>query len=165
LAVLWTGAQTAVAAFIRGLVRRRDECEELLQRTAVTLVRKFDQYDRQRPFVPWAIGVAKYEVLGYWREQDSDRLVFDGKLVEQIADRYCRVAEEGPPMQEMVVDCVAKLDGRAREAIQLRYARRLKSLRIAEIMGLSHGAARMLLSRARTALRVCVEEALKRFKS
>ena len=40
LAALWTGAQAAVAAFIRTLVRRRDDSEELLQRTAVALVRK-----------------------------------------------------------------------------------------------------------------------------
>lgn len=166
LAALWTNAQSVVAAFIRTLMpSRNQESEELLQRTAVVLVRKFHQYDRQQPFVGWAIGVAKLEVLAYWRERASDRLVFDGTLVDQIADGYQKLAQDAPPVRDFVVQCVTQLDGRAREAIRLRYAEELKTPRIAEMLGMSHGAARTLLTRARTSLRLCIERHLKRLKA
>ena len=155
---LWTSAQPAVAAFIRTLVPRWDEAEELLQQTATVLVGKFQQYDRRRPFVAWAIGVAKMRLLTFQREKALGRVMFDGALVEQIAEDYRQIAEDRLPIGELLIQCIAELDGRAREAIRLRYAEEMKTPRIAEILGLSHGAARVLLTRVRTTLRLCVEK-------
>ena len=53
LAAHWTGAQRTVAAFVRSLVIDFHESEEVLQRVAVALVRKYGQYDPGRPFLPW----------------------------------------------------------------------------------------------------------------
>ena len=39
------------------------EAEDLLQDVAVILLRKFPEYDAQRPFVARAIGMAKREVI------------------------------------------------------------------------------------------------------
>jgi RNA polymerase sigma-70 factor (ECF subfamily) len=158
LAMLWTNAQPAVAAFLRMLVPRREDSEELLQETAVVLVRRFHEYDRNRPFVGWAIGIAKMKVLTYQREKASAPLVFDGVLVEQIADDCRQLAEEDFPVRDLLNRCIPELDARAREAIRLRYGDEMKTPRIAETLGISHGAARMLLTRARTALRLCVEK-------
>jgi RNA polymerase sigma-70 factor, ECF subfamily len=165
LAVLWTGAQPVVVAFIRTLVPHRDQAEELLQQTAVVLVRRFQEYDRDRSFVGWAIGIAKMKVLSYRREQAVHRVVFDGALVEQIAEDYRQVAEERLPDRDLLVQCLVEMEERAREAIQLRYAEQMKTPQIAERLGLSPGATRVLLTRARTTLRVCVEKYLKRLKA
>lgn len=164
LAALWTNAQTPVAAFIRTLLRHRGDSDEVLQRTAMTLVRKYREYDRQRSFVAWAIGVAKLEVLAYWRERTSDRHVFDGELVERITESHKRLAEERPAIIELLPHCIGELDGRAHEAIRLRYGKQLQTQQIAKAMQLTHGAARMLLTRARTSLRLCMERQLKRVK-
>jgi len=131
----------------------------------VVLVRKFHEYDRSRPFVGWAIGVAKMKILGYRRDKALDRLVFDETLVEQIADDYGQLEEEPLPVRDLLVQCVAELEGRAREAIRLRYAEQMKTPCIAESLNMSHGAARVLLTRARTTLRLCVEKYLRRLKS
>lgn len=165
LAVLWTNAQPAVAAFIRTLVPHGDESDELLQQTAVVLVRKFHEYDRNRSFVGWAIGIAKMKVLGSQRTKALNRVTFDGDLVEQIATDYQQLAEDRLPVRDLLIQCVAELEGRAREAIRLRYAEQMKTPRIAETLGVSHGAARVVLTRARTALRSCVENYLKRSRA
>ncbi len=57
-AALWTAAQATVSAFIRTLIPDLHQADEVIQRVAVALVRKFDRYDPTRPFVAWAIGVA-----------------------------------------------------------------------------------------------------------
>jgi len=53
---------------------------------------------------------------------------------------------------------VAKLEGRAREACDLRYRLDLKPARIAELMGLQPNTASKLLQRVREELRACVEQ-------
>ena len=67
-------------------------------------------------------------------------------------------------MGQFLDECVEELDGRARQAIQLRYAGNLRTAQIAAEMQISDGAARMLLSRARTLLRKCVEGRAARMK-
>jgi len=165
LTALWTSTQPVVAAFIRTLVSNLNDSEALLQRTAVTLVRKFPEYDRQRPFSAWAVGVAKFEVLAYWRERSSDRHVFDAALVEQITESYRRLAQDRLPVRELLTQCIGALAGRAREAIRLRYAAQMSTLQLASELNMSHGAARMLLTRARSALRQCMEKGIQRMNA
>ncbi len=157
LAAHWTRAQRTVAAFVRTLVSDFHDSEEVLQRVAVALVRKFDQYDPARPFTAWAIGCAKFEALAYLRQRGADRLVFDEAIVERIADNCSREAESDLPMPMFLEQCVEELDGRSRRAIQLRYSSNMRTAQIAQEMQLSDPAARMLLSRARALLRKCVE--------
>lgn len=164
LAAHWTRDQRTVAVFVRSLINDFHQSEEVLQRVAVALVRKYGQYDPARPFVAWAIGCAKIEVLTFLREKGKERLLFDNSLVERIAESCQRAEREPMPISRFLDDCVEELDGRARRAIQLRYAGNLRSLGIAREMQISDGAARMLLSRARTLLRKCLEARAARWK-
>jgi RNA polymerase sigma-70 factor, ECF subfamily len=157
LAAHWTGAQRTVAAFVRTLVTNFHESEEVLQRVAVTLVRKYEQYDPGRSFVAWAIGVARLEALAFLRQRGKDRLVFDDALLAGIAESHERAAQDAAPVPQFLDQCVEELDGRARRAIQLRYGGDLRTAQIAGEMKISDGSARMLLSRARALLRKCLE--------
>jgi RNA polymerase sigma-70 factor (ECF subfamily) len=159
-AALWTAAQPTIAAFIRTLLPDYQQADEVLQRVAVTLVRKFDQYDQARPFAAWAVGVAKYEVLYYRRERATDKHRFGDEIVEQIASRYELLAEEVDPVREALRLCLDQLKGRSKRVIELRYRRGMKSNAIAEEMSLSAGAVRMLLCRVRESLRRCIERRL-----
>lgn len=62
---LWTAHQPAVSGYLNALVRDRLAAEDLLQETALTALRIFSEYDPQRPFVAWILGVARFKALGY----------------------------------------------------------------------------------------------------
>jgi RNA polymerase sigma-70 factor, ECF subfamily len=156
-AALWAKDNARIAAFVRSLTPNFQQAEEILQRVAVTLVRKFDQYDRGRPFAAWAIGIARNEVLYFRRQWATRRHLFDDELLGQLAASYQRLAEQEDPAEMALPGCLEELAGRARHAVRLRYVSNLSSKRIAEDMHLSAGAVRMLLARARTRLRECIE--------
>src|SRR6478752_4145777 len=59
LARLWTEAQPIVAAFILSAIPDFHQAEDVLQQVAVVLVREFEQFDTSRPFLPWALGIAR----------------------------------------------------------------------------------------------------------
>jgi RNA polymerase sigma-70 factor, ECF subfamily len=161
-AALWTAAHSTISALIRTLIPDYQQADEVLQRVAVTLVRKFDQYDASRSFAAWAVGVAKYEVLYYRRERATDKHLFGDDIVEQIASRYEVLAEEADPLREALRQCLDQLQGRSKRVIDLRYRRGMKSQAIADEMSLSAGAVRMLLCRVREALRRCIERRVDR---
>ncbi len=161
-AALWTAAQPTITSFIRMLMPDYQQADEVLQRVAVTLVRKFDQYDQSRPFGAWAIGVAKFEVLYYRRERATDKHLFGNEVIDQIASRYELLVEDVDPVRVALRLCLDQLKGRSRDVIELRYARGLKSNSIAKEMTLSAGAVRMLLCRVRESLRRCIERRVAR---
>src|SRR4051794_12552203 len=59
LARLWTESQPVVAAFILSVIPDFHQAEDVLQQVAVVLVREFDRFDPSRPFLPWALGIAR----------------------------------------------------------------------------------------------------------
>ena len=93
LASHWTAAQHTVASLIRAMVTDFHQSEEVLQRVAVTLVRKYDQYDRQ-PAV-YRLGVGRGEARGLDvppRGKERSGLVFDDALLDRIAEGHERAA-------------------------------------------------------------------------
>jgi len=163
LAQYWTAAQRAVSAFLRAMVQSSHNRDDLLQQVAVVVVRKFSQYDRAQPFTAWAIGIAKQEVLAYRRRRKTDRHIFDDAMVERIALDYQHYLPEGTfKLRDALESCLEKLQGRSRKAIDFHYTHGMKSSQIAPQLGLGDGAVRMLLSRTRDALRVCIEQQLGR---
>ena len=101
---LWTKAQPVVAGFIRAAAGNRPESDDLLQDVDVVVLRKFRTYDRSQPFVGWAIGIARYQILAYHRRCALDRLVFDSETSQQIAAAYQRVSNELGDMGEASPD-------------------------------------------------------------
>jgi RNA polymerase sigma-70 factor (ECF subfamily) len=155
---LWTTAQPTVMAFIRTLTPQLHEAEEVLQRVAVRLVRKFDEYDANRPFAAWAIGFAKKEVLYYRRQRAHDKHRFSDDVVERLAVTYEQLIAEVDPVRDALALCVEELRNRSKQVLELHYGRNMTGPMIAAKMGMSHGAVRMLLSRVRAWLRQCIEK-------
>ena len=52
-AELWTEAQPSVSQYIRAVRRDSEVAQDVLQATALVLLRRFDEYDPERPFVAW----------------------------------------------------------------------------------------------------------------
>ena len=83
---LWTAAQSKIAAFIRMLVPVPGDAEEILQRVAVALVQKYSNFDKEKSFVAWAIGMARYEILYYRRQRGHDKHLFSEEIIQNLAE-------------------------------------------------------------------------------
>jgi RNA polymerase sigma-70 factor, ECF subfamily len=158
---MWTEAQPILAGYLYAVVPDFQEAEDLLQAVAVILLRKFPEYDPQRPFVGWAIGIAKREVLMARRRHARNRLFYQADLLERLADTCEELTPELEERSRALRECVRTLQGRAAELLRLRYQECLKFDVIAARVGMAAVAVRVMLSRTRAALRDCVERKLK----
>lgn len=152
---LWTLAVPAVSAFITSLVRDFQDRDEILQETSVAVLQGFHQFDQARPFLPWALGVARIQTLVYLRKKGAEKLVFDSAAVDAIATAFTEDAQHDPRLEHLR-DCSRQLDADARELCRLRYALDLKPAAIAERLGQSPNSISKALQRVRDALRDCM---------
>jgi len=157
LNVLWTKAHPVVLAFIRSTIRDFHRSEDVMQEVAATAAEKFDQYDRQRPFPPWALGIARNKVLAYLRKNTNDRHVFDDETVGKIATVCVEVEGELSDMRSALEICMEQVKGRARKILEMRYVRNQTPAVISRATGMSANAVSVMLHRVRQALRECIQ--------
>ncbi len=157
VARLWTLAQPAVSAFVASLVRSIHARDDVLQDVAVAVLDSASAYDPSRPFVAWAMGVARNQVRLYLRRQGRDRLVFDQAALDNLERAFAEIRPRDVRMLDYLGECVALLEGRVRRLCELRYTGDLKPAAIAPLLEMSANSVAKGLQRVRALLRECVE--------
>ena len=161
-AELWTNAQPAIRAYVHAIVRDQDTTRDIVQNTAILVLKKFESWDSSREFLPWALGFAKFEILAYRRDIARNRIVFNDEILESMTELWPNAMERVEPEQSVLLDCLEKLDRKSRNMIDLRYFHDLKIIDVAERVGSSSGAVRVALMRIRRLLEECVQSKLKK---
>jgi RNA polymerase sigma-70 factor (ECF subfamily) len=154
----WTLAQPKVSAFVTSVVRDFHDRDDIVQDIAVAVFESFDSYDSDRPFVAWAMGVARNQVRLYLRRCQRDRLVFDPATIECLEAAFTGVPAGESRELDFLQDCIRELDGRGRQLCELRYQKRLKPAAISQAIGMAGTAVRKALQRIREQLRSCVQK-------
>ena len=160
LTLLWMQAQSTVAAFIKVGVRDHQHSEDLLQETALAIARSFDKFDMDKPFLPWAIAIARNKIADYYKGVGKDRLVFTPDLLSQLSADFEENSDFVQEYLESLQSCMARLSKTPQIAIELRYLRSMTYAQIAERIGRSTAGVANLLLRTRVALLECIEARL-----
>ena len=156
----WLDAEPSVAAYVAASISGFHDAEDVVQRIAQELARRFDEYDAQRPFVGWALWIAKSRVIDFYRTQDRTRVIFTNELLDQLADTIARQADGRGHRREALEACLESLPPKSRQLLDLRYVEELSADEAAEKIGSTSGSVRVLLSRVRTVLASCIERRL-----
>jgi RNA polymerase sigma-70 factor (ECF subfamily) len=157
LARHWTESQPVVAAFVLSMVPDFHQAEDVLQQVAVVLVREFERFDSSKPFLPWALGIARNTALKSRREVARHPLLAVGdSVLDQIQAAFEENDEALAIMRKLLRRCLSQQPQKVLELLQWRYAHDLKPNEAAQRMGITSGAVRAMLHRAREALRKCI---------
>lgn len=160
LAKRWLKALPAVRAYAIALVPNPADADEVIQSVALKIVEKFGEYDDTRPFVNWALGIARFEVLNRRRTYARDRHVFSERAMEVVEQAAIQVGSECDQRESALQKCMAELGDDARLLIQYRYASGLSVQEIAERLGRRPNTVSMSLTRTRRSLRTCIDRRL-----
>jgi RNA polymerase sigma-70 factor, ECF subfamily len=151
-----------IAGFIASIITDVHDADDVLQDVALVTARRFGEYDKKRPFVAWAIGIAKNVMLQHFRDRKSR--ILGGDAIEQIAELYRSDDSGGTDMTADRVQamrlCMERLSARWRTVLEMYYLRDMAPARIAGGLGTSRGNVFVILHRGRIALRECVEQQL-----
>jgi len=159
---LWTQSQPAVVNYLYATVRDPAAAKDLVQETALVLFRRFREYDGQRPFVAWALGVAQFQVRGFHRDAARSLVCFDTELFDRFTELWAETAATTSERSSALEVCLERLPPRPRLMVGLRYFEELNSEEIARRLGSKSAAVRVTLQRIREQLRACVEQHLRR---
>lgn len=153
----WTRAVPAVSAFVFALVPDRAERDDVLQEVAIAVLESFARYDPARPFLPWAMAIARNTVVSALRARQRRPSLPGPEALDALAAAVDDVAGEEQAKLQHLARCLEQLGGRARQLCELRYQLGLKPAQIAARLGLLPNTVAKALQRVREILRGCIE--------
>lgn len=156
-----TAAQGALRGYLFARLRDINRLEDVLQEVRIALWRKRGSFQRERPFLGWALGVARNELLHDRRAAARSRLIFDAEILEKAKARYEVLEPELRRRRAALRSCVERLPERSRHVVREKYLEGTPLGVLARRLGKTVGALHKLLSRVRAALAECAERRLK----
>jgi len=156
----FTADQFRILAYIGCLIPDRSDAHDVYQETALVLWKRFSTFDPDQEFLPWALGVARHQVLRHWRERSRDRHVFNETLLTDLADNALELTEELDARQAALRECLAQLTPRQRELVSRFYGNGWSAQQVADQWKRSVHAVYKTLKVLRQSLQKCVEQKL-----
>ena len=128
----WLEVEPSVSAYVFASISGFHDAEDVVQRIAQELARRFDEYESSRPFVGWALWIAKSRVIDFYRAQDRARVVFSDELLGRLADTIARQADGQSHRREALESCLEGLPPKSRRLLDLRYVDDLSAAEMAQ---------------------------------
>ncbi|MDG2222994.1 MAG: sigma-70 family RNA polymerase sigma factor [Rubripirellula sp.] len=154
---LWLQAEPSVSAYVFASIAGFHDAEDVVQQIAQELARRFEQYDPDRPFVAWALWIAKSRVIDFYRRNKRDHLVFSDELLKQLGEAIAASSGQRHERREALEQCLEHLPERSRQLLDLRYVEEMPASEIASTTDSTTGSVRVLLTRVRGALAECIQ--------
>jgi RNA polymerase sigma-70 factor (ECF subfamily) len=115
----------------------------------------------------WLRGVARNQLLMYFRKARSNPVSSDPVMLEQALNQADEVwatellrSGDGFDYAEALQACLGRLQGTQRKVLDMFYAEEFSRAQIAEALNMSEDGIKSLLRRVRAALRQCVQTRL-----
>ncbi len=129
-----TENQNRLYGYIFSLLCDHGRTADVVQETNLVLWRKIDEFRPEQPFLPWAFGIARFQVLAHLRDHKRDRLLLDAELAETLSQQVEQQAEHIDSMRVALRPCLNLLSPENRQLIEQRYFRALSVGEVASIV-------------------------------
>jgi len=149
--------QPRLRGFLRCLLVRPSDVDDLLQEINTVLWEKAAEFTPGTDFWAWASQVARYKAFNQVRRYGRERLVFDDALLGELAEAASEKLRDLDRRRTALDHCLGRLSAPQRQLLELRYAAGQSVEAIARSIGRPAGSLRQTLYRIRGALQACIE--------
>jgi RNA polymerase sigma-70 factor (ECF subfamily) len=156
---LFVQHQPQLRAFVMGLAPDFATADDVMQEAFLEISRKAGEFALGSNFQAWARSIAKFKVLSVLRDRQRSAKRLADDVLEALA-ASAPPADDGGRHEEEVIrlrTCLEQLAPAARELVRLRYFGEHLPEAIAGLRAQSVNAVNVTLSRARAALRTCMD--------
>ena len=156
-AVIVNRHRQAVFAYLRARMLEPADAEDLCQEVFLRGYTLADRFDGDGTARPWLLGIARNVLREHLRTLSRRKEVLWAEMCLEIEARSPQSAGLYDDVAGYLPDCIGALGPSARKSLEMRYRSQLRHAEIAERLRRSADAVKLLLYRARQALRRCLE--------
>ena len=157
---LLMGNRDSIYRYILAMVPRAADAEDILQEISKLIWQKFEEYEEGTSFKNWAITIARYKVLEYYRSKQRNKVKFSSQTIEAISDYLTEYKDDNDKELHILKKCISKLTDKDRELIQQKYTQSITTKQLAIQFGRSVSGLYSTLARIHRMLVDCVQRHL-----
>jgi RNA polymerase sigma-70 factor (ECF subfamily) len=157
----WIHWQPRIYAYIRTMVFRRSDAEDLLQEVAAVLWEKIDQFEPGTRFDQWALATARHKVLNFQKRKARERVTFSASLEEILADEAANVAAPSGDLIDALESCVSKLSAADQDLLGRRYQAGATNRSVARTLKRSESTISRAVDKIYRQLMTCIDMSLR----
>ena len=147
-----------IHSFILSMVLNKTEAEDILQNTFVYMWEHFGDYRPGTSFLSWAVTIAKFQVLTYWKTKTRSKAHFSETALDLIAIENVRLSTQMDEQYEALQKCLKKLPEKELDFLKKRYMQGSSVKKIADDLGVSLNVVYKRLSKIKGILLDCVRQ-------
>lgn len=156
---LFLRSEREVFRYVAALVPNVADAEDIVQQTALALWQKFDAYDPQQPFTPWACRFALNKTRQWLERRRRWQVLLGDGLADELANRREALRPELEIRLKHLEGCLGQLPEAQRDLVEGYYYRREGIEKLADDSSRSIAATYKKLQRTRQVLQSCIERA------
>ena len=108
--------------YIASLVANKSDVDDIMQECSSLLWKKYEQYDPERPFLPWAMRFAYNSVRTYRQKLGTRKKYFCNELIEELVAVHEKEMDRLEQERKLLPAALKKLNEKERLLIQHRYS-------------------------------------------
>ena len=141
-------------------INNHHDVEDLVSQIFERVIQKYNTYDPKQPiFEAWLFKIARNTITDYFRKQKKNYSISLNYVISFLS-------RDNQPEEIVVINesnirlvrALAKLSGKERNVVALKFAAELKNINIAEVMGISSSNVGTILFRSLRKLRKELEK-------
>ncbi len=149
--------QGQIYGYLRARVLQASDAEDLAQEVFLRSYGARARFDSSAMVGPWLIGIARNLLHEHARKTRRRREVGWTEICLEVEEQAGPQTERVDELLAQLPECLDSLGNSARQAIDWKYNSRLRLAEIGARLRRSEGAAKLLMFRARQALKKCLE--------
>jgi RNA polymerase sigma-70 factor (ECF subfamily) len=154
--------QSAVYGYLRARLLQHSDAEDLTQEVFLRFYLARARFDTKQLIRPWLLGIARNLLREHSRKTRRLRQTAWTELCLELEELLkVETRETNEDVFVWLPECMSGLGDSARQAIDLHYSSNLRLAEIGEQLKRSEGAVKLLVFRARQALKRCLDQKIR----
>ena len=153
---LYNREQRRIYAYVRTLLVRPEDAEEVFQEVCIAMWRSFDDFQPDTNFHAWARSIARHRVLAFCKQRRRDPLIFSAEALQAVAEVVERADDTTASRRRALDHCLEALPTTDRDIIAQKFQKGITTVEVARQLGRPLNTVYKALQRIRRTLLVCI---------
>ena len=142
------------------IVRDHQLAEDTLQEVSIVLINKKEQYDPERPFVAWALGITRLQALKTLEKHRRTGILLDAHTLDCIQESIAEqeAFDSTSERYEALRICLKRLRPEHYEVMKSKYVDKMSARDISDQIDRTETATYSLLQRLRSTMLKCIQK-------
>ena len=148
-------------ALVYSILKDYHLSEDVVQEVCFFIANTPDKYDESRPFLPWAMGVARFKAYEAVRKAEKQAASLEDDVLEKLQNDLVELERDEDARILALQNCLSEVSTENKQIMMMKYVEKLSAQNIADKINRTPVATFSLLQRLRASIASCINKKVK----